>query len=94
LGRSLIGIKVDIVSIILFLVGTPLGGFYLYKWLQPFATIWYLSVFCDTSVSYKEAEELTFLFDGSLNGKWYPFKDLENIPKEYRKKIFMNLLKG
>jgi hypothetical protein len=77
----------DIVSIILFIIGAIFGGFYLSKWLQPIATMWYLSVFCNTSVSFKEAEELTFLFDGSLNGKWYPFKDLINIPKEYRKKI-------
>jgi hypothetical protein len=77
----------EIIEIIVFIIGMIFGGVYLNKWLQPVATIWYLSVFCNTSVSYKEAEELGFLFDGSLNGKWYPFEDLENIPEEYRKRI-------
>jgi hypothetical protein len=77
----------EIIAIILFIIGASFGGVYLNKWLQPIATIWYLSVFCDTLVSFKEAEELTFLFDGSSNGKWYPFEDLINIPKEHRKRI-------
>jgi hypothetical protein len=82
---------VDVVSIILFIVGASVGAVYLHKWLEPLATIWYLSVFCKTKVSFKEAGELGFLFDGSLNGKWYPFKDLVNIPEEYRKKVLYEI---
>jgi len=78
---------IDILSIILLIIAVSIGSVYLYKWLQPFATKWYLKVSCETDISYSEANDLTFLFDGSLGGKWYPFKDLINIPKEYRKKI-------
>jgi hypothetical protein len=89
-----IGSETDsgILEIILWIIGTSIGGYFFTKWLNPFSTKLYLSAFCGISVTYKEAESLAFLFDGSLGGKWYPFTDLKNIPYEYRKKVLFEFI--
>ena len=91
---SFAGLETDsgIFEIILFFVGTVISSIFFTKWINPFSTKCYLSAFCGTNVTYHEAEELAFLFDGSLGGKWYPFTDLKNIPKEYRKKILFEFI--
>ena len=40
-----------------------------------------------TSVTWKETENVAFLFSGDANGKWYPLRELRKIPRKYRREV-------
>lgn len=56
-------------------------------WLPAFL---YIRLTLSTKVSPSEANNLSFLFDGSLNdGKWYPLREVREIsPEDRREALF------
>lgn len=87
----------DVISIAVWLVCTFASGFFLSNLLSPVSTMLYLAKFCLTKVSYTEAKELAFLFDGTLGGKWYPLSDLRKVPQDVRRQVlfeFAQRMKG
>lgn len=78
---------IQILSIIVWIVVTGTIGLGLYKLFDPISTMLYLLFSCKTKVSYAEANKVSFLFNGELNGKWYPFYSLEDVPEEFRKQV-------
>jgi hypothetical protein len=43
-----------------------------------------------TAITFEEARRLSFLFDGCLNGKWYPLTEVRNLPAEQRKQYLFD----
>ena len=62
--------------------------------LSPVATILYLSTKYNVHLTYKEAKGITFLFDGSLDGKWYPMKELADMDESQRKEYLFTFASG
>lgn len=52
------------------------------SWLPTFL---YVRITLHTPITGVEAEKLSYLFDGSLGGKWYPLNAIKKIEAEYRK---------
>lgn len=52
---------------------------------------WWMPTWCyarftlGVSVTKEEADQLGFLFDGSMNGLWYPLNGIKTLDKEYRR---------
>ncbi len=80
-------IFVRIISFVVWIAATGAIGFGLYKVIDPVSTMLYLLFSCKTKVSYTEARKVSFLFNGELNGKWYPFYSLGDVPEEFRKEV-------
>ncbi|MEQ1658681.1 MAG: J domain-containing protein [Hylemonella sp.] len=47
-------------------------------------TLLYVRLHIDTKISPQEAQKVAFLFDGSLDGTWYPLGQLSKIHPDYR----------
>lgn len=78
---------IQFLSILVFIIGEVLGAVYLTQLSEPIGTQLYLRCCCGVKLNYKEAKSITFLLDGSINGKWYPLKFLKKISKEERKQV-------
>ena len=81
---------IQFLSFVSFVVGTLIGGYFLSAITEPLSTILYLFFSCGVKITYQESKKITFLFDGSLSGKWYPLTFLKNIPKEDRKSLIFD----
>lgn len=73
---------------------TALGGLTLYvlfrtlltRLLPPWTpTFLYVNLMLGTKVSAREAGLVAFLFDGSLNGRWYPLTSIRRLPEHQRR---------
>ena len=78
---------IQILSFFVWIVATGAIGYGLYKLIDPISTMLYLLFSCKTKVRYLEAKKVSFLFNGELSGKWYPFYSLEDVPEEFRKQV-------
>lgn len=78
---------IQFLSILTFIFCSVASGYFWLKYTEPLSTKLYIFFSCGVNVSYKEAKKISFLFDGSLNGKWYKLGFLRKIPKSDRKKI-------
>lgn len=59
-------------------------------WLPTFLYIRYT---LSTKISPSEAGSLSFLFNGSLNGKWYPLLNIKGLKPEARKEALFQFAK-
>jgi hypothetical protein len=57
-------------------------------WLPSYGRVRYL---LSTEISTAEAQKVSFLFDGSLGGVWYPLWSLRKIDKAFRKEALFRL---
>jgi len=58
--------------------------------LQPeLPTYLYVRLSLLTPISWKEAEDVSFIFDGDISGRWYPLLELRQIPRECRHEFLM-----
>ena len=87
IGESSSNGFVQFLSIVVFIIVTGFVGFGLNNLLDPISTRLYLFFYCKTKVTYFEGKNISFLFNGSISGKWYPFSMLKDIPEEYRKQV-------
>lgn len=77
-----------VVLVIAYAIGSYVGSVVLLTrtvlpyWLP---TLLYVRTALFTTVSADEATRLSFLFDGSLDGGWYPLGFLRKIEREYRR---------
>lgn len=53
-----------------------------FSWLPTFI---YIRLTLQTKVSSADAKKLSFLFDGSLDGKWYPSLDIRELSSKSRR---------
>lgn len=54
-------------------------------------TYLYVRVSLFTPISRDEAEKVSFLFDGSLDGKWFPLHVLRKLEREYRNEALQRI---
>lgn len=54
-------------------------------WPSWLPTYLYVRLWLITPIKIEEARKLDYLFDGSLNGQWYPLRAIRKIESEYRK---------
>jgi DnaJ-domain-containing protein 1 len=75
-------------------IGTYIAGVMLLSktllphWLPTYGRVRYLLA---TEISTDEAQKVSFLFDGSLGGIWYPLWSLRKIDKAFRKEALFRL---
>jgi len=67
-------------------IGCCIGVIYLINKLAWIPTYLYITRTLSTEVNSSEAKDLSFLFDGSLKGKWYPLLEIKKLKPESRKK--------
>lgn len=73
-------------------MGVIMGAVYLIsKYLAWIPTFLYIRLTLATNVSPKEAEKLSFLFDGSLNGGWHPLLNIKELKPESRKEALFQV---
>jgi len=86
IGKNLIVIiviGVGSLGIFIFLLRT-------FDWLPTFL---YIRLTLSTKVSPSEADKLSFLFDGSLNGKWHPLLEIGELKPESRREALFQFAK-
>jgi len=61
--------------------------------LQPeLPTFLYVRLSLFTPISWKEAGEISFLFEGDLSGRWYPLRELRHVPREFRHDVLLEFV--
>jgi hypothetical protein len=68
--------------------------FFLGKYYDIASTYVYIRYCLKTNVSYKEASELTFLFEPDESGVWYPMSDIEFLPEQERRRALFETAKS
>lgn len=90
-GKTMEDIGLDwawILIIICYIVGGYIGAILLLRktllpdWLPTYMYVW-ASLY--TKISPREARTLSFLFDGRLQGTWYPLTSIQKIDPSYRR---------
>lgn len=62
----------------------------IWPWWVP--TWLYARLSLGVPISKKEADQITFLFDGSLGGVWYPLNGIRSVDKEFRREALFRFV--
>lgn len=78
-----------IIELIVFL-SVSLSGYFILNKVTSFISTWlYVQLFLKTNINLYEAKKLTFLFNGSLGGKWYQLTEIKNLEKKMRHEFLL-----